>query len=137
MKPVPSDPAEHLLRVRQQLILAQVRIMELEDLRDELVPKLRATEQLQTTAQQLADAKADLARHLESVVTAQTAQLAALGEQTAQMQQQLTTAGNQISELHAEINRLGSECERHTNELQAVKKSRSWRWTAWLRAIGL
>jgi septal ring factor EnvC (AmiA/AmiB activator) len=137
MKPVPSDPAEHLLRVRQQLILSQVRIMELEDLRDELVPKLRAAQQLQATAQQLADAKADLAHHLESVVTAQTAQLAALGEQMAQLHQQLTAAGNQIGEFHAEINRLRSECQRHTDELQAVKKSRSWRWTAWLRAIGL
>lgn len=67
MKPAPPDTAELLHRVRQQLILAQVRIMELEDSRDELTPRLAATKELLAQAQALADAKLDEAAHLESV----------------------------------------------------------------------
>jgi len=67
MKPAPSETAELLHRVRQQLILAQVRIMELEDVRDELAPKLVNTEKLLTAAQELADQKMADAEHLEKV----------------------------------------------------------------------
>ena len=43
MKPAPAESTAELLhRVRQQLILSQVRIMELEDERDELAPRLAA-----------------------------------------------------------------------------------------------
>lgn len=64
MKPALPETAAVLHRVRQQLILAQVRIMELEDVRDELAPKLTAAERLQTAAQTLADQKVDEAGHL-------------------------------------------------------------------------
>ena len=61
------ESAELLQRVRQQLILAQVRIMELEDVRDELAPRLAQVEDLLTAAQTLADAKLDEAAHLAGV----------------------------------------------------------------------
>jgi len=67
MKPAPPDPAETLHRVRQQLILAQVRIMELEDLRDEIAGKMGNAESLLVAAQTLADQKLDEARHLDKV----------------------------------------------------------------------
>lgn len=68
MKPAPAESTAELLhRVRQQLILSQVRIMELEDERDELVPRLAATATLLTAAQTLADQKIDEASHLETV----------------------------------------------------------------------
>ena len=68
MKPAPAESTAELLhRVRQQLILSQVRIMELEDERDELTPRLAATETLLTAAQTLADQKIDEAGHLETV----------------------------------------------------------------------
>ncbi len=59
--------AELLQTVRQQLILAQVRIMELEDARDELAPRLAQTETLLAAAQTLADQKLEEAAHLASV----------------------------------------------------------------------
>ncbi len=65
MKPAQPDPAEILLRVRQQLILAQVRIMELEDARDETGARLADTGQLLQAAQTLADRKLDEAAHSE------------------------------------------------------------------------
>lgn len=67
MKPDPAAPVEQMNLLRQQLILAQVRIMELEDAHDELQPKLAASEKLLQAAQALADAKLDEAAHLEQV----------------------------------------------------------------------
>ena len=69
MKPDPAAPADQLHLLRQQLILAQVRIMELEDDRDEQAPKRAELEQLLAEAQALADAKLEEAAHLAGVVT--------------------------------------------------------------------
>ena len=65
MKPAQPDPAEILQRVRQQLILAQVRIMELEDARDEIDSRLSDNSQLLQSAQSLADRTLDEAAHAE------------------------------------------------------------------------
>ncbi|MBP7481691.1 MAG: hypothetical protein KA788_04075, partial [Lacunisphaera sp.] len=54
-----DPPADPILLLRQQLILAQVRLMELEDIRDELTPQLAEAEQLLVAAQTLADQKSD------------------------------------------------------------------------------
>ncbi len=67
MKPDPAAPADQLNLLRQQLILAQVRIMELEDVRDEQAPKLAELENLLTAAQRLADQKSEEAAHVEKV----------------------------------------------------------------------
>ena len=63
MKPDQPDPAEVLHRVRQQLILAQVRIMELEDVRDETGARLGNSDHLLRAAQILTDQKLDEAAH--------------------------------------------------------------------------
>lgn len=68
MKPDPVAPVDQLNLLRQQLILAQVRIMELEDVRDEQGPKLAALEKLLGAAQILADAKLDESAHLAQVL---------------------------------------------------------------------
>ena len=44
MTPDPAEPADLVQKLRQQMILAQVRIMELEDERDELPVPARANE---------------------------------------------------------------------------------------------
>ncbi len=69
MKPDPAAPADPLNLLRQQLILAQVRIMELEDARDELAPQVANLEKLLAGAQTLADRKTDEVAHLERVGT--------------------------------------------------------------------
>src|SRR5258708_14696242 len=68
MKPDPAAPADRLNLLRQQVIMAQVRIMELEDERDELRPKLAGTEKLLVAAQTLADAKLEESAHLTKVL---------------------------------------------------------------------
>lgn len=67
-KPPENPEADEMLhRLREQLILAQVRIMELEDARDELTPRLAETVALLKGAQTLADQKVDALAHLEKV----------------------------------------------------------------------
>ena len=58
-------PPDLVNRLRQQLILAQVRIMELEDERDTLAPKLAETAALLGEAQSVADRQSEAAAHLE------------------------------------------------------------------------
>ena len=178
MKPDPAEPADHLNLLRQQLILAQVRIMELEDGRDELLPRLAGVEKLLATAQGLADQKLDEAAHLGKVradlqaqfehmrhmqhvtneaLNASRTDAAALShreqallaevENLQTLTRQLADSGRQqidrISSLEAALRTAQAESatrfERITQldaEHRALQSSRSWRWTAWLRALG-
>ena len=136
MKSAPSEPPDLVIRLRQQLILAQVRIMELEDERDCLAPRLTELAQLLAAAQSLADRKIDEAAHLEKV-------LAGLQEQGEQLRQLLQQAGQELASLRATLAKTEAgivqrqeDVNRLEAELLALKSSPSWRWTAWLRALG-
>ena len=136
MKSAPSEPPDLVIRLRQQLILAQVRIMELEDERDCLAPRLTELAQLLAAAQSLADRKIDEAAHLEKV-------LAGLQEQGEQLRQLLQQAGQELASLRATLAKTEAgivqrqgDVNRLEAELLALKSSRSWRWTAWWRAFG-
>jgi len=177
MKSAPEAPDEFSTRLRQQLILAQVRIMELEDVRDELGPRLAALEQLLSQAQTLADRKTDEAAHLErgrsdlqqqfdhlrhmQHVTNQALEEArALLAATEGREQDLITETGRLKKLVTEktdllceqqarhealTGRVQSALEESAHRLtriqtleaeqQAMKASRSWRWTAWLRSL--
>lgn len=166
----PPEPADLVLRLRQQLILAQVRIMELEDARDELPPRLDAAEQRLREAQSLADAKfaesahqaqvlADLQAHCEHLRHVQhvthtalelaRAELAAAQASLARTADDLAaaTARNRhyerdVEHLSAHLGELEAVARDRTQriaildgELATMKRSRSWRWTAWLRSL--
>jgi chromosome segregation ATPase len=177
MKPDPAVPADQLNLLRQQLILAQVRIMELEDARDELAPRLAGLEPLLTAAQDLADRKLDEAAHLEKVradlqgqfehmrhmqhvtnvaLTASRAETAALAareqlllsevENLHTLTRQLAESGRQqlerIATLEAGLRSAQAESAARQERLvqldseqRALRSSRSWRWTAWLRSL--
>ncbi len=177
MKPDPAAPADLLNLLRQQLILAQVRMMELEDGRDELLPKLAEGERLLTAAQSIADQKTEEATHLEKVRTDLQAQYEHLRHGQHVTNEALTAARAEIATLVAREQSLLSEVENlHTltrqladtgrqqleriaateanlraalaesatrqeriiqldTEQRALKASRSWRWTAWLRSL--
>lgn len=170
MNAVPPEPADLVQRLRQQMILAQVRIMELEDERDELAPRVTELENLLTSAQKLADQKLEEAAHLDQVRAGLQAQfehmrhmqhvtneaLNATRSQLAAAQQALaeadaratsqeaaltslrTNLAQGASDLQAARNALQAHSERIAQldaELRALKTSRSWRWTAWLRAL--
>ena len=185
MKSAPSETIETLHRVRQQLILAQVRIMELEDARDGTAGTLSSTEQLLAAAQRLADQKMDEAGHLtkvhaelqtqfeylrhmqhvtnealnqtrsqlassESNHTRLQHEIAVHVEQATQLSTQIAQLHEQSLRLHEQITRLSQDLvESKTTaairqeridtletDLRALKATKSWRWTAWIRAIG-
>jgi len=177
MKPDPTAPADQLNLLRQQLILAQVRIMELEDTRDEMAPKLAAQEKLLTAAQTLADQKLDEAAHLEKVRSDLQAQYEHMRHMQHVTNEALNAARGEVAGLKAGEATLLSEIEQlqtlthlqaegsrqqldritaltadlratqaesatrleRINQLdaeqRAMKASRSWRWTAWLRSL--
>lgn len=184
MKSAPPETAELLHRVRQQLILAQVRIMELEDERDELLPRLAENSRLLEAAQALADRKMDEAAHLAKVqadlqaqyehmrhmqhvtnealnaerrvlaetttrLTAAIHGLAAAEQRADELQKETGKLGDLAARLDDRLNRLGQELAEsgHTAasrlrridelvaEIQAMKATRVWRWTSWLRSV--
>lgn len=143
MKPDSPEPAELQHRVRQQLILAQVRIMELEDARAELAAKLAEAGQLQRATQALADRKLDEAAHLEKVLADIQSHLERLHQQQVQANRDfeatcaaLAQSEAQLAAGNATVRQLVADLLKLNVELAAIKSSRSWRWTAWLRALG-
>ena len=177
MNPAPAEDADMLLRFRQNLILAQVRIMELEDVRDELAPRLEDFGRLLRETQGQLDTKLDEHAHLtrtladlqqqyahvqhlqhvahEELRTAQAA-LAAAAAREQQLHREAATAearaGQQAGEIARQAARLGeltatlqsAQAESAARgkrvaeldaERTALKQSRSWRWTAWLRSL--
>ena len=177
MMPDPSEPADQLNLLRQQLILAQVRIMELEDGRDELLPRLAGVEKLLSAAQVVADQKLEEATHLARVLSDLQAQFehlrhmqhvtnealnASRAEAAAHSSQgqallaeveNIQTLTRQLADTNRtqlerlatlEASRLSTQAEsvarqerltQLDSEQRAMKSSRSWRWTAWLRSM--
>jgi predicted nucleic acid-binding Zn-ribbon protein len=177
MKSENQAPADLLNLLRQQITLAQVRIMDLEDQADELAPRLSETEQLLTAAQTLATRQTEEAVHLEKVradlqtqydhlrhvqhVTneALNAARAEAASQLARANQLVTetkalrqltgelaaaerATGLQLAQLNTELAALRDETVARLARIQeldaeqrAIKASRSWRWTAWLRSL--
>ena len=140
MKPAHPDPAEILQRVRQQLILAQVRIMELEDVRDEIGSRLSENEKLLQAAQSLADQKLDEVAHSERIRADLQAQCERLQQAHVATQDALEASRAQLRDtqqkFEAQLRDATTRGEQLDAELRAVQSSRSWRWTAWLRGLG-
>jgi hypothetical protein len=133
MKPAQPDPAEILQRVRQQLILAQVRIMELEDARDGIASQLTATAKLLSAAQALADQKLDEAAHAEKIRADLQAQRDGLQQLQLVTQGALEAERARLHETAAKAAALQQRVAQLEAELLRLRNSRSWRWTAWLR----
>jgi hypothetical protein len=148
--PVPRpEPAGDLSLLQKQLILAQVQILELEDLRDELRMEVEKRAQALAELQGVADRALDESTRLQRAsADAEAARQSSQGE--------LQRAHAAIEGLHretaaladnsAELQRIADEARASADaraarigtletELRALKSSRSWRWTAPLRSI--
>lgn len=136
MKPASPEPADLVPRLRQQLILAQVRIMELEDVRETLVPQLAELEKLLRAAQILADQKTDEAAHLGQVLADTQAHAAHLHEMGLKLAEDLSAVVAKLEQRETRITQLEATLRELESGLQAIQSSRSWRWTAWLRTLG-
>lgn len=136
MKTDPVEPANVLNLLRQQLILAQVRIMELEDARDELSPKLSDCERLLSDAQTLADQKLEEAAHLAKTLSDLQAQYEhlrhmqhvtneALNDTRRQLSEtsgQLTTAQQRSTHLQREIAALTDQNGQLSAQLKKISR---------------
>jgi len=141
MNPAPAETAEILHRVRQQLILAQVRIMELEDNRDEKAGKLEEVEKLLTSSQVLTDQKLEEAAHLEKVRSDLQAQyehmrhmqhvtneaLIATRGQLASTEQERDRAQKETFTLNEQATALNNSIARLNKELAEYKSTASLR----------
>ena len=137
MTPAPSETAELITRLRQQLILAQVRIMELEDERDQLAPRLAEVEALLTAAQKLADDKGEEAAHLAKVLADTQAHAAHLQKIFEQTSAESAALSARLAQTESAASAARTEADHSLaalrSEISAMKATRSWRWTAWLR----
>lgn len=136
------ETADIAQQLRQQLILAQVRIMELEDARDELASQLAQANRTLTEMQSMVhdriierDRLAGQNSQLEAQLSSERQQLGEIRLSFIQLQAresqlQKTLARNEIT---------GAERQARINELEAglhgIKSSRSWRLTAPLRSL--
>lgn len=148
--PEPRDEsADPLSLLQKQLILSQVQILELEDVRDELQATIAARTKVLTELQTLADRalrEAGEARNAEA--TAQEA-LGSVREESRQRQlrieslqheaelaaQRLQEVQNHLNNTQAASAAQGVRIETLEAELRLLKASRSWRWTAPLRSL--
>lgn len=139
--PAAQDP---LHRTREHLILAQVRILELEDERDEVAARLAAIEALLAQAQTLGDEKtaaltwleqvhANLENHCEELrrVHDDTAgalaqarrELAAAGEALVQTRRDLAGTAARLTEAEVRCRDLGERTRGLESEVAAVKET--------------
>jgi chromosome segregation ATPase len=132
MTPAPSETAELINRLRQQLILAQVRIMELEDERDGLAPRVAEIGALLAAAQNLADGKIDEAAHLGRVLADTQAHVTSLLQQLAVAGADLAASRGRLAQAETAVAQAAAATEKLLGEITAMKSSRRWRWTAWL-----
>ena len=119
MTPAPHLSAPDTNALRKQLILAQVQIMELEDLRDELHNALRAA----------IEQRGGLADPLSQ------AQEGDLAERLRQAQEVIVARDRTLADIHGVLATLRNRIEELAAERLALKASRSWRWTAPLRSV--
>ena len=140
MPSVPPESSDLVNRLRQQLILAQVRLMELEDARDTLAPKVAELTAVVRTAQSRADQKLDEAAHLARVLADAQAHAAHLAQLHAQASADLAASRAQLATLETQLRQRDDLLAQNesvraqlTAELRAIKASRTWRWTSWLR----
>ena len=144
MKPETPDSNELLRRVRQQLILAQVRIMDLEDERDGLTSQLGESEERKIDAQSLADENSDLSRNLKRSIEDYSSRLAEATQRVAHLENELNELLEQSETQQKELKNLSNKLTEttHLNDglnarIVTLQNSRSWRWTTWLRSLGL
>jgi len=150
MTPAPEYSAHATDPLRKQLILAQVQLMELEDLRDELRSELDATRDLLGQNQKLGDDTLQAHDRLEAVhrdlqeeCTRLHTSLRQTREQEVGLAARLTEAQAHLAErdrtlqdVHAVLATLRSRIEQLEISRLAFLRSRSWRYTAPLRAVG-
>ena len=150
MQPAPDNSAPATDAMRKQLILAQVQIMELEDLRDELRTELdTARTQLQRNRQltdstlQAQEQIESAAREIQEECNRLRASLreardreVALAARFTQTQTVIAERDRTLRDIHPVLASLRQRIDQLETEHRSLQSSCSWRYTAPLRALG-
>ncbi|MEO7412974.1 MAG: hypothetical protein ABIZ81_06425 [Opitutaceae bacterium] len=145
----PDEPLENLGALQKQLILAQVQILELEDIRDELQARGTEYSKLLCELQSIADRSLAELQNAHAAETTARQALADAEKDNREVQIKLgalrrdfETASDRLSKAlklvdQVEGNAAGQKAriERLDAEMKNLKSSASWRWTAPLRSI--
>lgn len=148
--PAPRDESvDPLPLLQKQLILSQVQILELEDVRDELKTALAQRDRILAELQTIADrALAETQQARTNETAAQKASQISRDEQHAlqlkleSLQRETKAAEQQLLEIQGALTAAktvsveqAGHIEALDAQLRKMKVSRSWRWTAPLRSI--
>jgi DNA anti-recombination protein RmuC len=143
MNPASPDNRELPASVRQQLVLAQVRLLELTDAREALATQVTLLERTLAEAQALANAGTAGQAHLAAVNTRLEAHAGQLQVQLDHLQAERKKGAEQLAALTdalARTEQVAADRLRRSTELQdklrTMQATRSWRWTAPFRALG-
>lgn len=148
--PEPRDEsADTLSLLQKQLILAQVQILELEDVRDGLQATIAARAKILTELQTLADRTLRETEEAKAAEAEARREFNALKQESEKLRFDLTTLQSEAT-MHAQrlqetaaglteakqaVAAKISRIESLDTELRTLKASRSWRWTAPLRSL--
>lgn len=148
--PAPGEEtADRLSPLQKQLILSQVQILELEDLRDELQAAINHRTKVFSELQTIADgallesqeSRQVATRSQETLDRAQAEnaglrrQIETLQRAEAGIAEQLAASRRQLADAQALAAAHASRIETLDAELRHLKASRSWRWSAPLRSL--
>ncbi len=143
MNPASPDNRELPAPVRQQLVLAQVRLLELTDAREALATRVALLERSLAEAQELANAGTAGRDHLAQVNARLEAHARQVQAQLDALQAEHRKNTEHLAEIAAALARteqVATDRLRRSTDLQdklrAVLATRSWRWTAPFRALG-
>jgi hypothetical protein len=136
MQPALQVPPDELPRLRQQLILAQAKLLELEDTREALLSRITLLDRTLADLQTLANGKiaerdhqaartAELERHTEELETQRRQILARTRELEEALAETAKTAANGLDQIRV-----------LEAELSSLQSSLSWRLTRPLRRLG-
>jgi hypothetical protein len=141
--PAPRDEStQDFATLQKQLILAQVRILELEDLRDELQAAIQHRSKVFADLQVIADRSLLDAEHSYRTLDQERAEKAALKNRLETLQRSEADAARHLAACRDELTQAQTAAAAHASrieildrELRSVKASRSWRWSAPLRFV--
>jgi chromosome segregation ATPase len=122
-------------RLQQQLILTEVELMKLEDLRDGLQTRVETADRLRLDMQRLADQACAERDHLGRHAADLEVSLRHTQEQLAREQAVLAGLKAKAESLAAELSAQQVRAAELAANLAAMESSASWRWTAPLRRL--
>ena len=135
MSPDVPDKPVSFARLQQQLILTEVELMKLEDLRDELQSRVDAANRLRQDMQLLADQACAERDHLVHHTADLEMSLRHTQELLAKEQAAVAELLARSSALAADFGRQLALATELKAKLAAMESSASWRWTAPLRRL--